>query len=170
MTVLDPVTGVGNPERAKYPLFREPVRNAVTPAYMDNPTGQEYRPDDDANLELGAVPRPFADPARDSYFKYQPINRLGNLTTTQSNVYSIWITVGYFEVTTAPAWKDADPPTVNDFVYPDGYQLGREVGEETGEITRHRAFYVVDRSIPVAYENGQDYNVEKVIKLRRKIE
>ncbi len=143
MTMLDQS---GNPDiqRAKYPLFRDRGPAASEPA------------------------RPFADGNQDSYFKYQPINRLGNLTTTQSNVYSIWITVGYFEVTTAPQWTGTS--AINDFIYPDGYQLGREVGEETGEITRHRAFYVVDRSIPVAYENGQDYNVEDVIKLRRKIE
>jgi hypothetical protein len=37
-------------------------------------------------------------------------------------------------------------------------------------VRRHRAFYIIDRSIPVAFQRGQDYNVEKCILLRRFIE
>ena len=35
---------------------------------------------------------------RNPYFHYSDMMRLGNLVTTRSNVYSVWITVGYFEV------------------------------------------------------------------------
>ena len=35
---------------------------------------------------------------RNPFFHYQGLERLGNLVTTRSNVYSVWITVGYFEV------------------------------------------------------------------------
>ena len=41
---------------------------------------------------------PVDNTDRNPYFRYQAIQRLGNLTTTRSNVYAVWITVGYFEV------------------------------------------------------------------------
>ena len=34
------------------------------------------------------------------------MTRLENLVTNRSNVYAIWITVGYFEVEPAPSWND----------------------------------------------------------------
>jgi hypothetical protein len=34
----------------------------------------------------------------------------------------------------------------------------------------HRAFYVIDRSIPVAHEPGKDHNVWDAVLLRRVIE
>ena len=95
-----------------------------------------------------------------SHFRYQPLQRLSNLTTTRSNVYAIWITVGYFEVTLGTV----DP------AHPDGYRLGQELGWDRGEIRRHRAFYMVDRSIPVAFEPGENHNVDRAILLRRFIE
>ena len=105
------------------------------------------------------------------------MERLGNLVTTRSNVYAVWITVGYFEVTPAPSlgslkhadgtqWTSAEYQAV----YPDGYQLGRELGMDTGEIERHRAFYIFDRTIPVGFQRGQDLNVEKAILVNRFIE
>lgn len=97
------------------------------------------------------------------YFRYQAYQKLGNLLTTRSNVYAVWITVGYFEVT----------PHAPDFAqlnYLDGFELGRELGVDTGEVKRHRAFYIIDRTIPVAFERGQDHNVEKTILLRQFIE
>jgi hypothetical protein len=99
--------------------------------------------------------------SRNSYYRFRSINRLGNLVTKRSNVYAIWITVGYFE---------AEPVVGQTTIYPDGYRFGKEIGEDTGRIKRHRAFYIVDRSLPVAYEPGQDHNVEEIVRLRRYIE
>jgi hypothetical protein len=89
---------------------------------------------------------------RNPFFRRQSLERLGNLVTSRSNVYAIWITVGFFEVN------------------PNTQQLGRELGSETGNVQRHRAFYIVDRTIPVAFEPGKNHNVEKAIRLRRYIE
>ena len=55
-------------------------------------------------------------------------------------------------------------------VYPDGYMLGREIGSDTGNVKRPRGFYIVDRTEPVGFKPGEDLNVEKMIKLRRRIE
>ncbi|MGA2030904.1 MAG: hypothetical protein ABSG68_01500, partial [Thermoguttaceae bacterium] len=96
------------------------------------------------------------------YFRYGPLQKLGSLVTTRSNVYAVWITVGYFQVTSWPSGADAQ--------HPDGYQLGPELGADTGEVERHRAFYLIDRTIPVGFLRGQDLNVEKALLLRRFVE
>lgn len=122
------------------------------------------RPEDgSAPLEplfAASIATPYNSSDRNPYFRYLPLQKLGNLVTTRSNVYAVWITVGYFEVQQGPV----------DLAHPDGFRLGRELGSETGEVQRHRAFYLFDRTIPVAFERGRDHNVEHAIRLRRFIE
>ena len=105
----------------------------------------------------------YNDMNRNPFFRYQGLERLSNLVTTRSNLYAVWITVGYFEVTQAPTGY-------NPAIYPDGYQLGRELGTDTGDLQRHRAFYIFDRTIPVGFQRGQDMNVDKAILVNRFIE
>jgi hypothetical protein len=100
--------------------------------------------------------------SRNPYFRNQIFQRLANSITTRSNVYAIWITVGYFEVSANPGGVDAG--------HPDGYQLNQELGSDTGDIKRHRAFYIYDRSIPVGFEPGKDHNIDKGVLLKRFIE
>lgn len=66
--------------------------------------------------------------------------RLANTATVRSNVFGIWVTL-----------REAIPGD------PESVKL-------------HRAFYIVDRSIPVGYEPGKDHNVRDAIRLRRIIE
>jgi hypothetical protein len=106
--------------------------------------------------------QPATNATRNPYFRYLPLERLGNLTSTRSNVFAIWITVGYFEVLPWPNGVDAG--------HPDGFQLGQELGSDTGKIERHRAFYIFDRSIPVGFIRGRDVNQDKALLLRRFIE
>jgi hypothetical protein len=141
-----------------------------------------------------SLPEPAIDAERNPYKMYQPMTRLGNLVTTRSNVYAIWVTVGYFEVERAPDFADADvqrrfggdgswtPTTANpnpasvraralyDRVYPDGYTLGEELGTDTGNTNRQRAFYIIDRTEPVGFKPGEDLNADKMIRVRRRIE
>ena len=108
---------------------------------------------------------------KNPFYRYQLIDRLPNLVTTRSNVYAVWITVGYFEV--EPAVKSAYPSysqTEFDRVFPDGVRLKGELGADTGKIERHRAFYIVDRLVPVAFERGKTLNTRKTIRLRTIIE
>jgi hypothetical protein len=105
----------------------------------------------------------YSDTNANPYFRYQGLMRLSNLVTTRSNIYAVWITVGYFEVSPAPTGYSASD-------YPDGYQLGRELNIDTGDIKRHRAFYIIDRTIPVGFKRGEDLNVEKTILINRFIE
>jgi hypothetical protein len=110
------------------------------------------------------------NPVRNPYFAYAGIQRLANMTTTQSNVYAVWVTMGYFEVSPWTGSPAGSFPAGIDAAHPDGLQLGRELGEATGDIERHRAFYLIDRSIPVAFEPGQNHNVDDAVIIRRFIE
>ncbi|RCS54556.1 hypothetical protein DTL42_05305 [Bremerella cremea] len=123
--------------------------------------GDEQKPLFDArvNTSLGSQVNHYRTDDN-PMLRYQAYQRLGNIAGTQSNVFAVWITVGYFEV----------EPTAVDAQHPDGWQLGQELGIDTGEIERHRAFYIIDRSIPVGYLPGEDLNVEDTIMLRRFIE
>ena len=134
----------------------------------------------------------YRDANRNAYFRYQPMTRLDNLTTTHSNVYAVWITIGFFEVEEAPPLEDypsgnpgfatrngLNPALLKELalakelyarVYPEGYQLGKELGSETGDFQRIREFAIIDRTIPVAFEPGKDHNVERAVRLRRRIE
>lgn len=93
----------------------------------------------------------FNNSARHPYFRHQTLQRLSNTLTTRSNVYACWITVGYFEVDNTGL-------------------LGQELHADTGEIKRHRAFYMIDRTIPVGFEPGENHNVDRAILVRRYIE
>ncbi|MCL2622547.1 MAG: hypothetical protein FWD31_02675 [Planctomycetaceae bacterium] len=118
-----------------------------------------------------------------SYTAFEGIQRLSDMTTTRSNVFAVWLTLGYFEVEKIPTTATFSPtPGISyDFtsqadrdrfnaIYPDGYMLKKEVGLETGEIKRHRAFYIIDRSIPFGYRRGQKLSSKDAILLKRFIE
>jgi hypothetical protein len=106
------------------------------------------------------------DSDANSHFRFQTIERLSNLVTTQSNVYAVWITVGYFEVEVNRNQWTNDV----DLQHHDGYRLGPELGLDAGQVQRHRGFYIIDRSIPVGFEPGKDHNVEKTIVLKRRLD
>ena len=76
---------------------------------------------------------------------YQTLTRMPNLVTDQSQVFVVRMTMGFFEV---------DAATLN---------LGREYNAELGQNKRYRATFIIDRSIPVAFEIGEDRNVRDTI-------
>jgi hypothetical protein len=66
--------------------------------------------------------------------------RLANTATVRSNVFGVWITVR------------------------------QSVAGDPDSIKLHRAFYIFDRSIPVAFDPGKDHNVWDAVLLRRIIQ
>jgi len=133
LTPLPSVTALQK-KPAEVTLLRPQLTNAASPL-LDFYSTDFYRNSD-----------------RNPHFRYQALQRLGNLLTTHSNVYAVWITVGFFEV------------------HPATQQLGAELGSDLGDVKRHRGFYIIDRSIPAAYEPGQNHNVDRAVIVRRFIE
>jgi hypothetical protein len=139
------------------------------PGYVPPPLVPPPSPAPHATLTSEATDPLFAtagsnahdDGRRNPQYRYHGIQRLANMVTTRSNVYAVWITMGLFEVT-------VEETTAGSGVYVE--RLGQEAGRDSGNIVRHRAFYVIDRSIPVAFEPGKNHNVERAILLRRLIE
>jgi hypothetical protein len=66
--------------------------------------------------------------------------RLANTVTPRSHVFAIWVT------------------------------LRESTANDPDSVKYRRAFYIVDRSIPVGYEEGRDHNVRDMVRLRRIIE
>jgi hypothetical protein len=163
----------------------DPSPPAPPPANLTTPRGMPVeatflRPDPDSIAPIASPPNPFPlfdqqtttlydDARRNAYFRYQRLQKLGNTFSTHSNVFAVWMTVGYFEVEDN---LEPMPPNnrVVDAIHPDGLRLGQEIGADSGEIVRHRAFYIIDRSVPVGHAPGQKLNSENCILLRRMIE
>ena|GEM_PF-2286841 len=125
------------------------------------------------------------DGASNPYTVLENLMRLSDVTTTRSNVFAIWITVGYFEVEPFDDLNEleAENPTLRNqlshitdqamfkAVYPDGCILGKELGLDTGTVRRYRTFYLIDRSVPVGdFRRGDAPDFKDVIIKRTPLE
>jgi len=130
----------------------ETVRAIPAPPPQNNPNASPTRGtnaggflDDHTNATADRI----RQTDRHAWSRYQTMLNVSNRVTTRSNVYAVWVTIGYF---------DPNSPTVqND-------------QNEVSPVQRNRGFFIIDRSIPVAYEQGKNHNVRDTIRLRRIIQ
>ena len=149
--------------------FANPLRPAKANNLVPPATGAVVDPVDCGLFRRGAGSDPlldydpeervvYGDTDRAAYFRYDMRQRLGNLVTTRSSVFAIWITVGYFEVQADGSLRL------------DSSGRGVEWGRSSGESVRNRGFFLVDRSIPVAFEPGKNHNVDRAVLVKSLID
>ena len=80
------------------------------------------------------------------------MQKVMNLTTVRTHQYAVWITIGFFEVTRQgdPLMANANPGTSLATL---GFDiLGPEIGASSGQTTRYRGFFLVDRLQLTGYD------------------
>lgn len=93
----------------------------------------------------------------DYYVRHRMLQKVANHSTTRSNVFLVWITVGFFEA--------YQPDATN---FPNVYQIGAEMTDQA----RRRGFFVVDRSLLEQGYNQQSgtFDYRKFVQYRKTIE
>ena len=140
--------------------FRSPSATNLVPP-LSAPGGENAlvgTPASATALDLDLI----AVEAENPYLALENVMRLSDVTTTRSNVFAVWMTIGYFEVEKFETHSELQnkyglshiTPEMFEAVYPDGYVLGAEKGLKDGTVRRHRAFYLIDRSSPVSFQRG----------------
>ncbi|NND97649.1 MAG: hypothetical protein HKN47_10015 [Pirellulaceae bacterium] len=89
---------------------------------------------------------------RNAFMKYQTLMRMPNLVSKQSNVMTMRLTMGFFEV---------DASTLS---------LGKEYNEDIAQNKRYQMLYIVDRSKPVSFKPGENTNVRDAVIFQRMVE
>ena len=91
-------------------------------------------------FDTSATYRQVVDVDLNPQHKIYTASRLANTATVRSNLFAVWVT------------------------------LRESISGDADSVKYHRAFYIIDRSIPVGFQAGQDHNVKDTIRLRRIIE
>jgi len=100
------------------------------------------------------------------YFRTELLQKAMNLTTVRTHQYAVWITIGFFEVTRQGDLlmiQQGNPVLAYD-------QLGPEIGASTGQTTRFRGFFLIDRLQLTGYDPNVIGSFRPAVVYRQTIE
>jgi hypothetical protein len=122
-----------------------------------------------ANTGAGGPPTPI-DYRQSPYFRTQLMQKAMNLTTVRTHQYAVWITIGFFEVKRqgdlGMLFAAAGTP-----LSAGAYDImGPEVGASTGQVTRYRTFFVVDRLRLTGFDHTSPDSFRPAVLYRQNIE
>ncbi len=137
-TLDNPIPAAGETATASKFAVREIRQSPAAPVWTEFPTVVAT----DSTLPM--------DRNRNPWMRYQTAMRMPNLTSDNSQVFVVRMTLGFFEV---------DSSNTNN--------LGKEYNESIGEAQRYKALFIVDRSIPVGFIPGQDLNARDTVIFER---
>jgi len=92
------------------------------------------------------------DQKQHPYFRTEMLQKAMNLTTVRTHQYAVWITVGFFEVTRQGDLLMAGAGAGTPAAALAFDILGPEIGASTGQTTRFRGFFLVDRLQLTGYD------------------
>jgi len=104
------------------------------------------------------------------YFRTEMLQKAMNLTTVRTHQYAVWITVGFFEVK-----RQGDLQMVNAGAGTSAATLafdilGPEIGASSGQTTRYRGFFLVDRTQLTGYDPNVIGSFRSAVVYRQTIE
>ncbi|MGZ3385854.1 MAG: hypothetical protein ACXWNF_12900, partial [Isosphaeraceae bacterium] len=103
-------------------------------------------------------------------WRSEMMQKVMNLTTVRTHQYAVWITIGFFEVTRQgdPLMANANPGTSLATL---GFDtLGPEIGASSGQTTRYRGFFLVDRLQLTGYDPNVIGSFRPAVVYRQTIE
>jgi hypothetical protein len=112
------------------------------------------------------VPPTSANDHRDHpYYRTEWLQRVANLTTVRTHQYAVWITVGFFEVTTVGDSSLAAtlPTRAYDI-------MGAELGLLDGKNKRYRSFFLLDRTRATGFNPAVPGDFRDLVVYRQDIE
>jgi len=92
------------------------------------------------------------DTKQSPYFRTEMLQKVMNLTTVRTHQYAVWITVGFFEVKRQGDLQMAGVGAGTSAATLAFDILGPEIGASTGQTTRYRGFFLVDRTQLTGYD------------------
>ncbi len=144
-----------------------PTTPAVTNPYLGVNTIQPLPPNPPTNPNPSP---PQFDTKQHPYFRTEMLQKAMNLTTVRTHQYAVWITVGFFEVKRqgdllmAGAGAGTAAATLAVDI------LGPEIGASTGQTTRFRGFFLVDRLQLTGYDPNVIGSFRPAVVYRQTIE
>jgi hypothetical protein len=146
-----------------------PPQPPTTPTVLSPYLGVNSVAGKTATPPANATP-PLIDMKQHPYFRTEMLQKAMNLTTVRTHQYAVWITIGFFEVT-----RQGDPLMANAGAGTPAAALafdilGPEIGASTGQTTRFRGFFLVDRTKLYGFDDTTPGSFQPAVVYRQTIE